>query len=72
MSHDTQDATDPAPPLEPLLKIDDVAALLNISRRSVYTLVESRELTPTRVGQRPRFTPADIRAYLKRQREGSP
>ena len=56
--------------LVPCLTIAEVAAILGISRGSVYALIRSGELRPFRVGQRARFEPADVRAYLERNREG--
>jgi excisionase family DNA binding protein len=55
--------------LDPLLSINDLAGLLGISRASVYTLIHSGELVPIRVGERIRFEPADVRAYIERHRE---
>jgi excisionase family DNA binding protein len=54
--------------LEPLLTVDEVAAVLGISRKTVYRLV-GKELQPVRVEQRLRFEPADVRAYLERHRQ---
>ena len=55
--------------LTPCLSINEVAEILGISRGSVYTLMRTGALRPTRVGQRARFEQADIRAYLDRNRE---
>jgi excisionase family DNA binding protein len=55
--------------LSRLLSINDVAALLGISRPTVYALIRRGELVPIRVGQRARFESADVRAYLERHRE---
>ena len=55
--------------LEKLLTISDVGRFLAISRGSVYGLMRSGELVPVRVGERARFRPADVRAYLDRHRE---
>jgi excisionase family DNA binding protein len=55
--------------LERLLTIGDVARALGISRGSVYTLIRAGELVPIRVGERARFDPGDVRAYLERHRE---
>jgi excisionase family DNA binding protein len=55
--------------MEPLLTVDATAAFLGISRRQVYTLLEHEGLPHVRVGHRIRFVPADLRAYLERQRE---
>lgn len=56
--------------LERLLTIAEVARLLGVSRWSVYELMRTRELVAIRVGERARFEPADVRAYLERHREG--
>lgn len=53
-----------------LLTIAEVARLLGISRGSVYSLMRNGELSPIRVGQRARFEPRDIRAFIDRHREG--
>jgi excisionase family DNA binding protein len=54
--------------LERLLTIADIARVLAISRGSVYALVRAGDLVPIRVGERARFDPADVRAYLERNR----
>lgn len=55
--------------LAPLLTVNQVAAVLGISRPTVYALVRRGELRPTRVGERLRFDQDDIRAYIERNRE---
>jgi excisionase family DNA binding protein len=55
--------------LERLLTINEVCELLGISRASVYGLMRAGELTPVRVGERARFEPVDVRAYIERRRE---
>lgn len=49
-----------------LLKPDEVAALLRVSRHTVYRLVNNGELPATRLGPRGslRFREADITAYI--------
>jgi excisionase family DNA binding protein len=61
-------------PLEPLLTVGDVCQLLAVSKPTVYRLLQAGELHPSRVGERLRFEPEDVRGYLKRNREavGSP
>jgi excisionase family DNA binding protein len=56
----------------PLLRVNDVAALLAIGRRTVYTLVAAGELPAVRVGERLRFRLEDVDAYLERRREAVP
>jgi excisionase family DNA binding protein len=58
--------------LEELLTIANVARLLGVSRWSVYELMRAGELVPIRVGERARFEPAAICAYLERHRERKP
>jgi len=57
------------PTTAPLLTINDVAHQLAISRDSVYRLVRSGALPSLRVGERLRFRPSDIEAYLARGQE---
>jgi excisionase family DNA binding protein len=55
--------------LEPLLTVAAVCRLLAVSKQTVYRLVRAGELKPTRVGDRLRFEPDDVRDYLERHRE---
>ncbi len=50
---------------ERLLTIPDIAALLRISRTTVYRLVEARKIPFVRVGGLVRFTKTDIERYLR-------
>ena len=59
-------------PLEPLLTVGAVCDLLVISKQTLYRLMAAGELKPTRVGDRLRFIPADVRDYLERHREAVP
>jgi excisionase family DNA binding protein len=54
---------------EPLLTVNDVCALLSISRQTVYRLIHDGDITPIRVSQSPRFAPNDLRRYVERQTE---
>jgi excisionase family DNA binding protein len=56
-------------PRSALLTVNMVAELLAISRDTVYRLVRQGDLVPCRVGERLRFRPEDVDAYLER---GSP
>ena len=55
--------------LSPLLSVNAVAKVLGISRPTVYALIRRGDLVPIRVGERLRFEPADVRAYLELHRE---
>jgi excisionase family DNA binding protein len=57
--------------LEPLLTIGDVSQALNVSRATVYRLMESGELEPVRILSRTRFEPTEVRGYIERHREQS-
>jgi excisionase family DNA binding protein len=50
-----------------VLTVNDTAAVLGISRATVYRLVQSGDLRPVRVGRRLRFRLADLEDYLKRE-----
>jgi excisionase family DNA binding protein len=54
----------------PLLTVDETAAFLGVARSTVFRLIRNGELRPVRVGQRHRFRPEDLDAYL--EREASP
>jgi excisionase family DNA binding protein len=54
--------------LEPLLTVAAVCEILGVSKPTVYRLIHAGELVPLRVSKSPRFTPADVRTYLERQR----
>lgn len=56
-------------PIEPLLTVANVCELLAVSKQTLYRLLRAGELTPSRVGDRLRFEPNDVRAYLERHRE---
>lgn len=52
------------PPSRTLLKLDDVAELLRVSKTSVYRLVERRAIPFFRVSGLLRFDRADVEAFL--------
>lgn len=51
------------------MTVADAATYLAVSRRQVYLLVKRGHLPCVRVGERIRFIPAELRAYLERNRE---
>jgi len=46
----------------------DVAAFLRIGRNAVYEMAANGDLPSLRIGSRVRFEPAEVRAWLDRQR----
>ena len=52
-----------------LLTVGQLACHLGISKWTVYRLVRSSELRAVRVGERIRFRPEDVTAYLERDQE---
>ncbi len=54
--------------MEPLLSIDDLAAILNCSRRLVERMRSAGKVPPPdlHVGRMPRWKPATIRAWIER------
>jgi excisionase family DNA binding protein len=57
--------------LEPLLTVNSICKLLDVSRQTLYRLIHAGELVPIRVSKSPRFAPDEVRRYLERQREAS-
>lgn len=55
--------------LEPLLTVASVCELLDVSRQTLYRLVQRGELIPIRVSRSPRFVQEDVRRYVDGQRE---
>ena len=50
------------------MTVNECARLLGISRDSVYRMVKRGDLVPYRVGERLRFRPEDLNAFLERSR----
>lgn len=59
---------DPGGELETLLTVDDVAALLRLTVKGVYSLVEGRRIPFVKVSNRVRFLPGDVRSWLQENR----
>ncbi len=61
------------PPLvkdEELLKADDVARLLNISKPMAYRLMQRGDIAVIRINTAVRVKPSDLQAYIERSRTG--
>jgi len=53
------------------MSVNEVAGFLAVSRQTVYRLVHTQQLKPSRIGDRLRFRPADIDDYVNRRRVGA-
>nr|WP_246256594.1 helix-turn-helix domain-containing protein [Isoptericola halotolerans] len=53
-----------------MLKVSDVAAVLNVSTWQVRHLVRGRGLPAYRVGDQLRIAPDDLKAWLESNQEG--
>ena len=55
-------------PAEQLWTARQAAQFLNIGRNAVYEMVDRGELPSLRIGSRVRFIPAEVRAWVERQK----
>lgn len=58
-----------ADPLKLLMKLDEVAKALSISRTKVYELIASGEIPSIRVGRSVRVSVDELRAWIRRKHE---
>jgi excisionase family DNA binding protein len=56
---------------EELLKADDVARLLNISKPMAYRLMQRGDIAVIRINTAVRVKPSDLQAYIDRSRSES-
>ena len=54
---------------EKVLKISDVAALLKVGLKTVYTMAQNQELPAFKVRGQWRFTRQDIEEWIERQKQ---
>jgi excisionase family DNA binding protein len=60
------------PPLEPLLvRVEEAARLLSLSRSAVYELLDRGELPSVRYGAARRIPLAGLREWISRQLDGN-
>lgn len=52
-------------PIEKLLKVKDVAEILQVSTSWLYKMVEAGEFPHVRLGASVRFRPDDVRAFMR-------
>ena len=53
-----------------LLKVSEVAHLLNVSESHVYRLITSGELAAVRIGRSLRVKPADLNEFISNKTQG--
>ncbi len=56
---------------EELLKADDVARLLNISKPMAYRLMQRGDIAVIRINTAVRVKPSDLQDYIERSRSAS-
>jgi excisionase family DNA binding protein len=56
------------PNLEALLTVEDLAGLLRLSTKGIYSLVENRKIPFIKVSNRVRFLPEDVMAWVRENR----
>lgn len=62
--------TDTTPIVEKLLTYKQAGALLGVTERTVWTLVDDGELPAIRFGRSVRIDPADLRKFINRNKTG--
>jgi excisionase family DNA binding protein len=55
---------------ERLLKVADIAKLLNVSRAMAYKLIQNGEIPAIRISHAVRVKPSDLEEYVTRCRTG--
>ena len=63
--HQAKLPPEPRVELRRLLDVDELAALLNVTRRHIYRLVHEKRIPYLKIGGLLRFDPAQIAAWLK-------
>jgi len=66
----TIDDHDNAPNINRLLKAEDVAELLNISRSFAYLLMHTGQIPTVRLGRACRVRPQDLADYIEKNIQG--
>jgi excisionase family DNA binding protein len=56
--------------IETLLKGNDIARILNISRSFAYLLMQSGDIPVVRVGHSVRVRPSDLRSFIMKNSSG--
>jgi excisionase family DNA binding protein len=56
-------------PAEQLWTVREVASFLRLGRNAIYEMADRGDIPSLRIGSRVRFVPAEVRAWVARQRE---
>lgn len=56
--------------METLLNANEAAKMLRVSPRTIWALTQDGSLACVRIGRRVLYDPADLRAFVDRQRQG--
>ena len=59
-------------PIEPLLKVGDVAVLLNVHERTLRRWVQAGKIVAVDTGDELRFEPSAVRQYIEQRRTSPP
>lgn len=75
-AHDSESASDHAAVLDELLTVDDVAAILRVSKSWVYEQTRRRtgradQLPHLKIGKYVRFEARAVRAFIRRRSRGA-
>ena len=57
--------------IERLVGLDEMAALLSVSRRTLYYWVSRREVPFTKIGKHVRFSPSEVLEFFKENTQES-
>ena len=57
-----------SPSIEPLLTVQEVAEILRLTTKGIYSMVESRRIPFIKVSNRVRFQRADVLRWLQENR----
>jgi excisionase family DNA binding protein len=53
-----------------LLTVDEIAIFLNVSRATVYNLINKKDLPFVKIGRSTRFNANDVMQWVKEQNDG--
>ena len=60
----------PTPNIHKLLSYQEVAELLGVSDRTIWTLVRRKQLAAVRFGRMVRIDPEDLKTFIRKAKDG--